>query len=547
MISAQQMADRFSPALLTDLSKMAGEIRAIPLADCDGHRRSSDIVAGAWVQSVSTRLTRARIHRAFDEDAIRDYAENYARLCRGMKSYESRTSFLVSQRISPPSGPHMTREGACRRMGEPRWWRRQLRKSWTRSSEDALRDIGLIRAGRMPYASDQAVQYISQRHARQREWMERVDLVSEDGEVLNMLTVHDHSLANPALRRGEFMCRLRGFEELAAHLKHDALFITLTAPSAFHAQLRSGGRNPAYERETVRDAQRWLCRMWSRFRARMKRLAVEFYGFRVAEPHHDGTPHWHAVLFFPPEHAETIGNSLRNIWLSEFPNEPGADEYRVKCIRPDPGKGTPTGYMAKYVAKNVDGAGIIGDQLSDETGRPVVDDVARVVAWAQIHGIRQFQQIGGPPVGLWREHRRLSVESANLTIEKARQAALAGEWCRFAQVLMPKGAVTGRNTTVRLHFRSASEQNGYGEQRRPRLLGVISGGAIEITRPVLWKTQNASPVGALSSLGPVATTVRELNPRPKVGRTHDQAENPNQNKEFISNEDRDRLSRWDGT
>ena len=83
----------------------------------------------------------------------------------------------------------------------------------------------------------------------------------------------------------------------------------------------------------------------------MKRKVIDFYGFRVAEPHHDGTPHWHANLFFPSQHEHCIRESLRHYWLSEYADERGADRVRVKFVRPDAEKGTPTDYIAKYVAK----------------------------------------------------------------------------------------------------------------------------------------------------------------------------------------------------
>lgn len=239
----------------------------------------------------------------------------------------------------------------------------------------------------------------------------------------------------------------------------------------------------------------------------MKREAIEIYGFRVAEPHHDGTPHWHAILFFDAKHVEAIRAALSAIWLAEYGNEPGAAQARVKFVRPDPEKGSATGYIAKYVAKNVDGAGAIGNQISDESGRPVVEDVSRVVAWAQIHGIRQFQQIGGPAVGLWREHRRLSRESENSTIEAARQAATGGEWRAFVTAVMAPGVFSGRNTTVRLCFASRSELNIYGEPRKPAIHGIAAAATIEITRTVRWRKERLRPSPSSSDLGPVSITV----------------------------------------
>jgi hypothetical protein len=379
----------------------------------------------------------ARAGLAYDETAIKDHAENYAGMCARMKSRARRAQFVRWFGIGAPEGPRITDAGACARMDDPMWWRRQLRKVWTRRAEDAMRRAGVIRKGRAPYASDEAVRHRAARQRRTREWMESRVMVNGEGEQLELLKLADKSLANPALRRGEFMCRMRGFEEIAADLGHVALFFTLTAPSAFHAQLSAGAINPKYTRATVRDAQQWLCKQWARARAKLARLSISFYGFRVAEPHHDATPHWHMVLFVREESASDIATVLREMWLADkqYADEPGAREHRCKVITIDASKGSATGYVAKYVSKNIDGAGAIGDEISDETGVRVADSVARVAAWASCHGVRQFQQIGGPPVGLWRECRRVRETVDADAIERARMEADAGNWHGFINAL----------------------------------------------------------------------------------------------------------------
>ncbi len=80
-------------------------------------------------------------------------------------------------------------------------------------------------------------------------------------------------------------------------------------------------------------------------------------------------------------------------------------------------KAQATGYLVKYVSKNIDGFGMTASfqtrQTSGEKRMPLVG------AWSSVWCIRQFQQLGNIPISLWRELRRLgSVEQEDETSEK---------------------------------------------------------------------------------------------------------------------------------
>jgi hypothetical protein len=128
----------------------------------------------------------------------------------------------------------------------------------------------------------------------------------------------------------------------------------------------------------------------------------------VAEPHHDGCPHWHLLLF----HDAAVSDELRAVMLryfleNEAPTERGAAQHRVKFERINRAKGSAAAYIAKYIAKNVDGYAV----GTDLYGAPAVESSQRVHAWAATWRIRQFQQLGGAPVTVWRELRRINPEN----------------------------------------------------------------------------------------------------------------------------------------
>jgi hypothetical protein len=364
---------------------------------------------------------------------------------------------------------NITEDGKARRFVDPAFWRRAFRREYGRAIENMLRTRGLVRRGKAVYVSDWALRRRRSQRARARETLEHTYATNEEGTELTLLEVSSHSVSNPPIRRGEMMTRARGFEELARDAGHTWKFCTLTTPSAYHAQLEAGGANPRYLGFTVSDAQAWLNQMWSRARADFKRLGLVVYGFRVAEPHHDGTPHWHVLLFAHTDHIDRVEQVIRTHWLSEYQDESGAREARVKFVNENPSRGdsSAAGYIAKYIGKNIDGAHV-GEDL--ESGLDAVESSERVEAWASLYGIRQFQQIGGPQVGIWRELRRLRDEPAPADIEPARAACDEPDWAGFVEANGGIGA--GRAGSLQLWKADSAERNRYGERKGPIVVGV---------------------------------------------------------------------------
>lgn len=401
------------PALRTALearyAAIAGPERKYWVSS-DGRVLDSWNEATSDLRHMGRALDDCRARIAHDDDALEVAAEHTARVCMELQDFGKAYAYAQTQHIRLPQvGGSITERSITKRMRAPDWWRRQLRTHLTRGCEELFRVFGFVRDPVAPYVSADGFARVQAAAHKARLWMTNMTAVCEDtGEALPLAQIAEHSLSNPALRRGELMVRARGFQEVAESERHRCMMVTLTCPSAFHAWLREcGERNPRFRGGTPRDGQQWLTSRWASARATLKRERVLYYGFRVAEPHHDGTPHWHMVMYASPNDLETIQNVLTRTWLKYYADEPGATKHRIKFTEEHPAKGSGVGYLAKYIAKNIDAAGSIGDEVSDESAHPVSENALRAVAWARLHGIRQFQQLGGPAVTLWRHLRRV--------------------------------------------------------------------------------------------------------------------------------------------
>ncbi|OCF95633.1 hypothetical protein A9G08_10955 [Gilliamella sp. wkB195] len=360
---------------------------------------------------------------------------------------------------------------ALAKLSADKWWQNKLKRLWAFQREHLAIAAGQVQKSASPYASRTCVGEWKEQKRKNREWLKNQCIENTDtGEQFDLVFQVDKSNANPAIRRCELMIRMRGFEDIADEFGYTGAFITLTAPSKYHAVHAKGGFIKNWNAGTPRDTQRYLCNVWAKIRAKLNREGIKIFGFRVAEPHHDGTPHWHILVFMRPEDKDQVHDIMYKYALAEDWDEPGARDNRIKFEDIEKEKGSATGYIAKYISKNIDGYQL-DDEIDDETGQNLKDMAKNVTAWASRWGIRQFQQIGGAPVTVWRELRRLGSQKVeSKEIDPVLAAADAGDWAAYTQL---QGGVTVRRKDLRVRVSYEETQNQFEEDVK-KVKGVFS-------------------------------------------------------------------------
>lgn len=431
-----------------------------------------------------------------------------------------------------------------------KWWARKLktvRSRYLELLELATGQVGkdriptkkqgvIKRKGISPYSSKQAqAEYIESQKSGRR-FLKSLELENDKGVVIDMLDAVDAGMANPENRRNELMLRLRETEELAKEMNYVPIFYTLTCPSKYHPN------SDNWDGSTPKEAQSYLVKTWSRGRSKLSRLGINYFGMRVAEPHADGCPHWHMLLFMPKNKVQTVNAILRKYFISED-REELLNRYGDLSLRPktrliternkfntgvvyriqefskpcrtnnhrkllfktyknkrqkwglkksqgikakepekfyrtfaprftaitiDPNKGSATGYIAKYISKNIDGFKVL-DHEDAETGDNIT--VNPVLAWASTWGIRQFQFQGSPSVTVYRELRRVREPVEEENLERVRVAADTAQWKDFVKLM--GGMCIGRNANFKTAYEQTPYGNGYGEVVK-RVKGVFS-------------------------------------------------------------------------
>lgn len=318
-------------------------------------------------------------------------------------------------------------EIALKRCFDPKYLVRKLkrlRKQYIEHSQVTIGNVGK-RHGQNKYVSRLTLSNFKQKMRESQEFMENMTVIShETMQEYNLAEVASRTTANLENRRVELIVRCRGDEERAIDFGYEGVFITWTLPSKYH-------RNSyKWNGCTVKEAHQTLMNKWELARSHFAKARISWFGLRVAEPHGDGTPHLHAFVYCRSEDKAKLMSICAKIARSE-----DSEELRTKKEKKarfhakpcDPSKGTATGYIIKYISKNINGAHMPEGNAGDIA--------VSVRAWASAWGIKQFSQSGSPAVGLWRQLRRAKKEDVNIDEElmNLHEHADKSRWNHFCQ------------------------------------------------------------------------------------------------------------------
>lgn len=434
----------------------------------------------------------ADLARAFDlsEADIEDEAERRAGEVRsraelwqasGQADQDSMRSLQrMARRHYVTLPPKATLTQAINRLTSAAWWRRALRTRF-RFVEAHQIAKGAVHRKASAYVSAKAYRRHERNARRLADLMASLEAVNlGTGEAVPMDELIATSQANPAMRRRAMMARIRGIEAHATSKGHEALFVTVTAPSRMHARHHeSGHANPKHDGTQPHQAQAYLHGVWRNAMRSADHQGLTAYGLRTVEPHHDACPHWHVLLFTRPGDSAALIATLGAYALADSPDEPGAVARRVTVERIDPSKGSAAAYVAKYVAKSIDGHGVEGDTESDDDGPAAA---GRIVVWARQWGIRQFQFFGLPAITPTRElyrHSGQGLESQALTAAHA--ACKAKDYAAYL------GALESHAIGMGVHYEPRPSSRYAGEITRA-IRGLIAS-ACDITKPLTLTTR----------------------------------------------------------
>ena len=412
--------------------------------------------------------------------------------------YEFLSRYAETFSIKPIETSKTTQLSGCiKRYADNRWWLRKFRKLITQANEKAALHLNFVNSKRQIYASNITTKNRIAQRLRNDELLSSSFIINEAGQRYSLKEISDLNVSNPKIRKDELICRARGFENLAKDLGHEALFITLTCPSKYHrAFSKSGAPNPKWQGLMPDKANDYLNKQWQKARAEFQRQGITPYGFRVTEPQHDGTPHWHMLFFIEGGHLKALQDIIRHYALEIDGDEKGAAENRCDFKKIDPTKGSATGYILKYIVKNIDGKGVGTDKFGNDS----ILVAQRIDAWASCWCIRQFQQIGGASVSIWRELRRLRtkfIDKKDSLLEQARFAADNSDWQAYTLAM---GGIHARkkDRPLQLHYAlNVNEQTGeclqsyYDGELIHKVKGLWFLGRAIVTRQYKWKTEKA--------------------------------------------------------
>ena len=319
---------------------------------------------------------------AMPEDDLKNMARDEAEAWRAV---------LISElRLRPRPYTPEDRRAMC-----PQAQMRKLRRRAADARQHAAALFGTVGGKGALYADSYTMQRWKERQANAAVFAAAMVLVTASGKTVPMSEIMANS-QKAALARLYSMTK--GMDGVAVRQGWAAVFVSVTLPPEFHPN-PSKGNNSYDPRLSPKHADTELKDRLKRLRSRMNKACIPSFGTRIAEPHKDGCPHGHLVLYMPQADIPRLKAMLKDLWPDPSDGQEDEEEKRIatKCVTIDRARAAPTTYLFKYLVKSMNAPPGTGTAQADGKDREDGDHLAnheRHRAWASERGIRRWAMWG---------------------------------------------------------------------------------------------------------------------------------------------------------
>nr|WP_246337762.1 replication endonuclease [Azospirillum oleiclasticum] len=303
--------------------------------------------------------------------------------------------------------------------------RRRLRRWIGRADAHAAAVLGLVGGrpggGGAKFVTNWSLGRWEQVQAKNEAFLAEREAVSEVGKVVNLAMVANESVKAAA---ASWYAIVLGMEERARRVGYVAVFVTATLPPRYHLNPRHGDAEHGDPALSPWIGAQELARRWHAALCLARQRGVNPFGVRTVEPHTDGCPHAHALLYVAPDELGDLEASLRQ----HFPADGGDANAALKVRLINGGTAAPTSYVMHYVLK------CVGPADDEET--------RRFRAWASHVGVRRLSLVGlrQGTIGLFRAAYRTTKSDTPPAEPRARAVYRAMRRKRWATALALLGA-----------------------------------------------------------------------------------------------------------
>jgi hypothetical protein len=329
--------------------------------------------------------------------------------------------------IRAPEGA--TLEGKIARLTCPLFWRRQIKKRVLSARENHAAQNKRVgaRTGSL-YIDDFTCQMIEECDRAASERLQATTVVNtQTGETTSLLELAEAAKVG---RVAEIYTMCKGLDTRAKNLGWTWCMTTLKLPGEYHPNPENGARN--YAGFTFEQMHQRLNRTWHLIRTQARNRGIDIMGLRVSEPHRDGTPHAHIVVYMDPAHRADWEELVEQY-------APGHQSDFSWCRSSSEGPvANSASYLLKYVVKAVATDNKHLDKLTPEQREELRDHITpRVIMKRRAHGWRAYQFFGiKSSMTSWRLMRSAAdLPLANPTARALRSAALQGDAATWLEIL----------------------------------------------------------------------------------------------------------------